>query len=300
MNKKVAVLIGGVSNEREISLDSGNSCLNALKQYGYDAHKIDITTTDFDTIKQQLNGFDVAFNALHGLFGEDGGIQKILNKLNIPYTHSGYETSKLAMNKPKTIELYKLNNIPVAENIIFKPQDFDYDKIPFGKPFVIKPACEGSSVGLYIVFEYSSLPDLSDWSFGDIMVEKYISGLELTVAIINDKALNITELKPQSGVYDYQAKYTDGETEHICPANIDKNVANELMKIAEKCHKILNCRGVSRTDFRYDQKNNIIATLETNTQPGMTELSLVPEQAKSIGLNMPNLVNILIEQAQTD
>jgi D-alanine-D-alanine ligase len=300
MNKKIAVLMGGISNEREISLNSGNSCLNALKQFGYDAHKVDITSSDFDTIKKQLDGFDLVFNALHGLFGEDGGIQKILNKLNIPYTHSGYETSKLAMNKPKTIELYKKNNIPVAENIIFKPQDFNYDKIPFGKPFVIKPACEGSSVGLHIVFENSPLPDLSKWDFGDIMVEKYISGLELTVAVINGKALNVTELEPKSGVYDYEAKYTDGKTEHICPADIDKNVADELMKIAQKCHKILNCRGVSRTDFRYDNKNKIIATLETNTQPGMTELSLVPEQAKSIGINMPDLVNILVEQAQTD
>ena len=128
MNKKIAVLMGGISNEREISLNSGNSCLNALKQFGYDAHKVDITSSDFDTIKKQLDGFDLVFNALHGLFGEDGGIQKILNKLNIPYTHSGYETSKLAMNKPKTIELYKKNNIPVAENIIFKSQDFNYNK----------------------------------------------------------------------------------------------------------------------------------------------------------------------------
>ncbi|MGB1360598.1 MAG: D-alanine--D-alanine ligase [Alphaproteobacteria bacterium] len=300
MNKKVAVLMGGISNEREVSLNSGKACLNALIEYGYDATAVDITTDDFDTIKSQLNGYDVAFNALHGIFGEDGGIQSILNKLNIPYTHSGYETSKLAMDKPATIELYKKNDIPVADNIILSPAEFSYDKIPFDKPYVIKPAREGSSVGLYIIFDDTDLPDLSNWDFGDIMVEKYVAGLELTVSVIDDKALNVTELKPLSGIYDYDSKYVDGKTEHICPAQIDESLKQQLFDIAIKCHKSLKCRGISRTDFRFDPENNILATLETNTQPGMTDLSLVPEQAKSIGIDLPNLVNILIENAKID
>ena len=300
MNKKVAVLMGGISAEREVSLNSGKACTKALQDYGYQTTPIDITTDDFDTIKAQLSGFDVAFNALHGVFGEDGGIQKILNELNLPYTHSGYDTSRIAMDKPKTIEVYKQHNIPVADNIIFSPNDFDWDKIPFEKPYVIKPACEGSSVGLYIIFENTPLPDLSNWNFGDIMVERYVDGLELTVAVIGDTALNVTELKPTSGVYDYEAKYTTGKTEHICPAEIDDSLREKLMDLSIKCHNVLKCRGVSRTDFRYDSKKDILATLETNTQPGMTDLSLVPEQAKSKGIDLPNLVHMLVESARND
>ena len=299
--KTVAVLMGGVSSERPVSLDTGKSCSTALRQAGYSVTDIDITTTDIDVITKQLSPKpDYVYNALHGTFGEDGQIQDILNTLNIPYTHSGAESSRICMDKPKTIAYYKKNGIDVVEHVRLNVETISENNIPIPRPIVIKPACDGSSVGLYILHEGDPLPDFSDWKYGDIMVEKFVRGVEYTCVVLDGKALTVTEIHPKSGTNDFEAKYTNGASRHVCPADIDEDLMAKIMKHSETAHRILGCRGISRTDFMYDPETDTLATLETNTQPGMTQTSLVPEQAITMGISLPQLVTKIIELAKVD
>ena len=299
--KKVAVLMGGVSSERSVSLITGESCSKALRQAGYSVTEVDITTTDIDVIAKQLSPKpDYVFNALHGTFGEDGQIQDILNTLNIPYTHSGAESSRICMDKPTTIAHYRNNGIDTVDHVRLNAQNISESNIPLPRPIVIKPACNGSSVGLYILHEGDQLPDFSDWKYGDIMVEKFVRGLEYTCAVLDGKALTVTEIHPKNGTYDFEAKYANGGSIHVCPADIDENLMAKIMQHSETAHRILGCRGISRTDFMYDPETDTLATLETNTQPGMTETSLVPEQAIAVGISLPQLVTKIIELAKVD
>ena len=298
----IAVLMGGISAERQVSLMSGTAVADCLQQAGYTVLPIVIDTDNATVIKGQLTPApDVVFNALHGTFGEDGGIQYILNDLQIPYTHSGYRASKIAIDKPHTIARYRYAGMPVAPSVCTHVEDFCTQLLPFAMPYVIKPAKQGSSVGLYMVHKAADIPDFTDWQYGNIMVEKFVPGLELTVSVIDDQPIGITELLPRSGVYDYQAKYTDGKTVHICNhVSIDNKTVEKLKSYAVTAHKILGCRGVSRTDFRYDTRTGQIATLETNTHPGMTKLSLLPEQAAARGMSLLAVVLKLLQMAETD
>lgn len=302
--KKVAVLMGGMSSEREVSLSSGKNVVEALKKSGYDAFGIELNE-DIEHFVTTLNKnkTDVVFNALHGKYGEDGCIQGLLDLMKIPYTHSGRLASALAMNKVIAKQVYRSANIPVAnEKIVSKKEILDDNVLP--KPYVLKPISDGSSVGVYIIksdinkkpFENEKYPYNDDEK---ILAEEYIPGREMTVAVLNGKALGVLEIVPNLKFYDYTAKYTTGGAEHICPAKIEKKDYDQMMKYAEDAHNALGCKGVSRSDFRYDDtsKNHRIIILETNTQPGMTSLSLVPDIARYAGYSYEELVSILVEQA---
>ena len=301
MSKHVAVLMGGWSAERDVSLDSGRACADALKEAGYTISEIDVTRN----LRALLDGLepapDAVFNALHGRFGEDGTIQAILNVLGIPYTHSGLLASALAMDKPLAISLFAAHGIRCPEGRAMDASDVMQDH-PLPRPYVLKPAREGSSVGVIIVKEGDNGPSLEDWSFGEILVEPYVAGRELTVAVMGEQALGITELRPLQGFYDYEAKYTDGRTEHLCPAPVPDDVGTLAREWAVLAHRALGCRGVSRADFRWDETagSNGLYLLEVNTQPGMTALSLVPEQAANTGMSFPELVTWMVENAACD
>lgn len=300
MTKHVAVLLGGWSVEREVSLVSGAAVADALRAEGYPVTEIDVTpdiARDLNKIKP-----DVAFNALHGRWGEDGCIQGILEVLKIPYTHSGVMASAMAMDKILAKKLFRSAGIPCAEDHIVSAEElFAADPLP--RPFVVKPSNEGSSVGVVIVREGDILnPDTQGpWQECDsLMVESYLPGRELTVSVMDGKALCVTELKPKAGFYDYEAKYQDGMTDHLIPAKLSEPMTRRILDLSEKAHNILGCRGVSRCDFRLDDSaagDNIPTILEINTQPGMTALSLVPEQAKHQGMNFGELVRWMVEDA---
>jgi D-alanine-D-alanine ligase len=303
-NLHVVVLMGGWSSEREVSLTSGRGVATALRERGF----ANVTELDMDrNVAQVLAGLkpDVVFNALHGTPGEDGTVQGMLELMKVPYTHSGLETSVIAIDK----ELTKMVLVPCgirmpAGKIV--PSESIYREDPLERPYVLKPVNEGSSVGVAIVTSagnYGSpigreVP--GPWQeFEELLAEPFIKGRELTVAVLNDEALAVTELKPKAGFYDYAAKYTDGLTEHVCPAEVPENVARAMMDMAADAHRLLGCRGASRSDFRWDEEQGEsgIFLLEVNTQPGMTPLSLVPEQAKVRGISYGELVERLIEDA---
>jgi len=305
MTKHVAVLMGGWSAEREVSLVSGQACADALASEGYDVSIID-PPRDLHAIADALcpqNGGkapDVVFNALHGRYGEDGTIQAVLDIARIPYTHSGLLASAIAMSKPIALGMFRSAGIPVPNGMVIPPEELGKGD-PMSRPYVVKPAREGSSVGVYIVQEGDNGPDFSDWTFGDALVEEYIPGRELTVAVRDDEALGVTELRPLSGFYDYTNKYTDGCTEHLCPAPISEIIAKQCQEYAIEAHKLLGCDGISRSDFRFDDINHDpgrIVLLEVNTQPGMTPLSLVPEQAAKLGMPFGKLVSWMVENAR--
>lgn len=302
-SKHVAVLKGGWSSERDVSLVSGMMCASALEDAGYRVSQIDVK----QDLKALLNALeprpDVVFNALHGRVGEDGTIQAVLNILEIPYTHSGLLASALAMNKPMAKELFTAAGIPCPEGQIIDVGDIKKGAA-ITPPYVIKPLNEGSSVGVHIVrAEDNSLP-VEDWRFGDkVLLERYIPGRELTVAVVNGSPLGVTELRPRGGFYDYKAKYSEGETEHLCPAQIPADTEAEAKDYAARAHTLLGCRGVTRADFRYDDteaKHGSLYLLEINTQPGMTPLSLVPEQAALLGQSFSELVTVMVEAATCD
>ena len=305
--KKVAVLYGGPSAEREVSLVSGAAVARAAAELGHDVKMIDPSRVDevgLVLFKKQLADFapDVCFNALHGRFGEDGGVQEILEQLKIPYTHSGPAASRLAMNKVTTLDIFAKHGLPIARHEVYSEEAIQKKSTPaIPRPLVIKPVTEGSSVGLYIVKAGEDFPDLSQWRFGEALVEEYISGLELTTAVLEidgtAQALAVTELQPTRGVYDYKAKYQMGETIHVCPALIDKNIYQQCLEFALRAHHAVGARGVSRTDFRYDPAQQRLALLEINTQPGMTNLSLVPEQAKYKDISFTTLVEYILATA---
>ena len=302
-DKHIVVLKGGWSAERKVSLDSGKACANALKTIGYRVTEIDIKRD----LTQLLNALkpkpDIVFNALHGRYGEDGSISAILNILEIPYTHSGLLPSALAMDKFQAKRLLLTAGIPFPAGTITDRETLAY-RLPIDPPIVVKPINEGSSVGVQIIRENASFVDFDQWQEGQkLLVEEFIPGRELTVAVMGDKALGVTELQPKSDFYDFEAKYTDGKTVHKCPALIDDNVSAEAMKYAELAHKTLGCRGISRSDFRYNDtagEPGKLFMLEVNTQPGMTSLSLVPEQAAMAGITFAGLVEWMVKEARFD
>ncbi len=299
MTKRVAVLMGGWSAERDVSLVSGTECADALERAGYDVTRID-PPRDLAAFADALSPApDVVFNALHGRWGEDGTIQGLLDIMAIPYTHSGQLASAIAMDKPMALSLCRSVGVPCAEGQEIGIEDLAKGD-PMPRPYVLKPAREGSSVGVYVVLEGSNGPDVSGWTFGGALVEEYIPGREITVSVMAGKAMSVTELRPKEGFYDYEAKYTDGKTEHLIPAPLPKDIFDQAMDYAERAHKVLGCRGVSRCDFRYDDDTNRLVFLELNTQPGMTSLSLVPEQALQIGMNFEQLVSWMVENAACD
>ena len=300
MSQHVAVLMGGWSAEREVSLVSGAAVARGLQQSGYQVTSIDVQKDMGSLLTHLYPRPDAAFNALHGRFGEDGCVQGLLNILEIPYTHSGLLASALAMDKPMAKRFFADAGLPVAEHKVVH-RDAVLAGDVMARPYVIKPLNEGSSVGVYIVEEGDAgLPfDDEAWPFGAmVMVERFIPGREVTVAVMGDKALAVTEITTGRDFYDYKAKYDIGGSKHVLPAELDDAAYQEAMTIAVQAHRCLGCRGVSRADMRYDGKDFYL--LEINTQPGMTETSLVPEQAAHSGVSFNDLVSWMVENAEYD
>jgi D-alanine-D-alanine ligase len=299
MSKHVAVLMGGWSSEREVSLVSGVAVAKALADGGYHAHAIDVARDPADLLKRLAPRPDVIFNALHGRWGEDGTIQGLLDILAIPYTHSGLLASALAMHKPKAKLIFEHSGIPVAEHVIVGREAFSAGD-PLPRPYVLKPLNEGSSVGVRIVRNGDNLSPLNaEWSFGEtVMVERFIPGREFTVAVMGERALAVTEITTERGFYDYDAKYAPGGSRHVIPAQVEPAIYDEAMELALRAHRALGCRGVSRADLRYDGRH--LYMLEVNTQPGMTPTSLVPEQAAYVGIGFSDLVAWMVENAECD
>lgn len=303
MSKRVAVLKGGWSSERDVSLTSGTECAAALRKAGYTVTEIDLRRDLGGLLAALEPAPAVVFNALHGRYGEDGHIQAILNILEIPYTHSGMLASAIAMDKVRSKEVFKAAGLQCPDGHLVRVSDLPKGVL-FDPPYVVKPNNEGSSVGVRIVMPGDNQPHEQAWPYGETaLVEPYIPGRELTVAVLGDRALGVTELRPHHGFYDYEAKYTEGKTVHLCPAPIPDSVAQQAMESAVMAHRALGCRGVTRSDFRYDDTQRSpgeLFLLEINTQPGMTPLSLVPEQAAHVGLPFEDLVSWLVENASCD
>ena len=305
MSTSVAVLMGGWSSEREVSLVSGGAIVDALDAPEFDVRAIDVQRDVAQLATQLTPAPDVVLNALHGRYGEDGCIQGVLECLDLRYTHSGVMASALAMDKPMAKRLFEAAGIPCPPHEIATRDDFKNGAV-MDIPFVIKPMNEGSSVGVTIVLDQADIPapDSNAWTFGDsVMVEKYIPGRELTVAVMGDRALGVTEIRPRDGFYDYTAKYTEGKADHLIPAPVDDTIYAMAMEYAVRAHDALGCRGVSRADFRYDDARGEpgdLFLLEINTQPGMTPLSLVPEQAAHAGISFSDLVRWMVENASCD
>ncbi len=300
MTKQVAVFMGGWSAEREVSLVSGAACAEALKRAGYSVAAVDVQRDVGSLLGRLYPKPDVVFNALHGRFGEDGCIQGLLDILDIPYTHSGLTASAVAMDKPLAKRLFKDAGIPVAEDLIATRDEVLAGDV-MKPPYVVKPSNEGSSVGIHIVREgENELPFAHDsWPYGEeVMVERFIPGRELTVAVMGDKPLAVTEIVTEHDFYDFDAKYAEGGSQHTIPADIDQSVYDEALRLAQLAHDTLGCRGVSRADFRYD--GDALYILEVNTQPGMTPTSLVPEQAQYAGISFEELVSWMVENAECD
>jgi len=299
--RRVAVLLGGRSAEREVSLVSGKACANGLRQEGFDVVEIDAA----ENLARQLEDAkpDAAFNALHGRWGEDGCVQGLLELMRIPYTHSGVLASAIAMHKEKAKAAFRAAGVPVVDSIVMNRMDIKTH--PMKPPYVVKPVSEGSSVGVFIIRPGDDRPpeelQRPDWKLADeVMVEEYVPGRELTSAVMDGKSLAVTEIVPKTQFYDYDAKYAPGGSEHVIPANLPAAITAEVMRLAELAHAALGCRGVSRTDFRYDEATGRIIALEVNTQPGMTPTSLVPEQAAFKGMSFPQLVRRILEDASCD
>lgn len=302
MTTHVAVLMGGWSSERPVSLSSGNACADALEVAGYRVTRVDVQRNVADVLAKL--GPDVAFNALHGPFGEDGCVQGILEVLNIPYTHSGVLASALAMNKPRAKDVMRAAGIPVAESVLVNRFEAA-ERHVIEPPYVIKPPAEGSSFGVLIVKEDQRHPPQElfsdEWHYGDtVMIERYIGGRELTCAVRGDDPLDVIDIVTQERFYDYDAKYRPGGSKHVLPAQISPIIYQNVRMLTLRAHKALGCRGVSRADFRYDDRlegTDGLICLEVNTQPGMTATSLVPEMAAYAGMDFPALVRWIVEDA---
>ncbi len=299
----VAVLMGGWANERPVSLMSGEGVAKALEERGHTVTRIDMDRQVAARIAEAAP--DVVFNALHGVPGEDGTVQGMLDLMGIPYTHSGLATSVIAIDKELTKQALVPHGILMPGGRIVKSKDL-YEGDPLPRPYVLKPVNEGSSVGVAIVTDESNCgnPIRKDapgpWQqFSSLLAEPYVKGRELTTAVVKGEALAVTELVPKSGFYDFDAKYTDGMTEHICPADVPVEIAELCKAYALKAHRLLGCRGTSRSDFRWDDELGQagLFLLETNTQPGMTPLSLVPEQARYCGMDYGDLVEAIVADA---
>ena len=304
---RIAVLMGGWSAERPVSLASGVPIAAALREKGFEVTEIDAPKDPAALIAALTPKPDAVFNALHGTGGEDGRVQAILDLLEIPYTHSGVLASALAMNKPAAKRVFAAEGLRVPGGAVYsKTEVLAGDVMP--RPYVVKPPAEGSSFGVQIVRAGDNGPAVADWGFGEeVLVEPYIAGRELTVAVMDDPktgepyALGAIEIVHAHGFFDYEAKYKGGEAEHIMPPDVPADVLTELYDMGVRAHKALGCRGVSRSDFRYDDTQGAPGTvwlLETNTQPGMTPTSLVPDAARSRGISFADLVVSLVEQAR--
>ena len=305
---RVAVLYGGISAEREVSLASGTQCIAGLREAGFEVIPIEVGA-DLAAVIAALQEAkpDVVFNTLHGRFGEDGCIQGVLDWLQLPYTGSGVRASAVAMDKPAAKALLAAADIPLARHVLVTPEELEAAD-PMPRPFVVKPPNEGSSVGVTILREGDNNPHgrraaiAREWRHGPrIMVEPYIPGRELTVAVLGDRALAVTEITTDLQFYDYDAKYAAGGSRHAIPAPIHPEAAKRAMEVAVAAHRALGCRGVSRADFRYDDtagEPGRLYLLEVNTQPGMTATSLVPEQAAHVGIPFPALCAWMVEQAR--
>tara|TARA_Y100001970_G_scaffold187056_1_gene227567 strand:+ start:8065 stop:8994 length:930 start_codon:yes stop_codon:yes gene_type:complete len=305
--KKVLVILGGTSREREVSLESGRSCISALKKIGHDIIKFDPKFLSLDKIKN--NNPDVIFNALHGKGGEDGKVQSFFEYFRIPYTHSGVLSSMVAMNKHLSKQLFIKNKVRTPNYFFLNQKDFSNinlqkkirkNKLTF--PIVIKPNDEGSSIGVKICKNFIFLKrefEKAKKNYNNLIFETYIPGQEIQVAVIGGKSIGAIELKPKRKFYDYKAKYKkSAKTLHIMPAPISKKKYREVLKISQKAHKILGCRGITRCDFRF--YNNKFFLLEVNTQPGMTSLSLVPEIANYSGISFAQLVKWMVTDSGID
>ena len=300
MSAHVAILMGGWSAEREVSLVTGAAISAALKVRGYRVTEVD-ADRNLAAVLTDVKP-DVVFNALHGRWGEDGCVQGLLEILGLPYTHSGVRASALAMDKPVAKRIFKEAGLRVADDaVVASAQLFDAEPLP--RPFVVKPSNEGSSVGVAIIKEGDNFaPDQpGPWqTFDEVMVETYVPGREVTSAVMGDRVLGVLELQPTRGFYDYEAKYTEGVTDHVMPAPIHADAYEEARESALAAHRALGCRGVTRADFRYDDRDGEpgrLYLLETNTQPGMTPLSLVPEIAAHEGISFEDLAVWMVEDA---
>jgi len=306
VTKHIAVLMGGLSAEREISLRSGEACAKALEGEGFRVTRVDVGL-DVAEVLGRLKP-DVAFNALHGRFGEDGVIQGLLELLRIPYTHSGVLASAAAMHKEVAKTIMAAAGVPVPKGrVVTRREAAAAHVLP--RPYVLKPVSEGSSFGVFIVREDQEHPpqelNRSDWSHGEaLLAEQFIAGRELTCAVMGDKFLDVIEIVAASGGwYDYEAKYAKGGSKHILPANLKPNIYQKVQELALEAHRALGCRGVSRADFRYDDRpdgTGDLVVLEVNTQPGMTETSLTPEMAAHAGFSFGGLVRWMVEDASYD
>jgi D-alanine-D-alanine ligase len=300
MTNHVVVLMGGWSAEREVSLVSGAAVSESLIESGKRVTSIDLKRDVGSLLTRLYPRPDALFNALHGRFGEDGSVQGILDILEIPYTHSGLLASALAMDKPMAKRLFAEVGIPVAKHKIVNREEALTGKV-LVPPFVIKPLNEGSSVGVIIIRNNKDLNSITgdNWPYGtQVMVEQYIPGKELCVAVLGGRALAVTEIETEHDFYDYDAKYVDGGSRHIIPARIDEGVSQKIMEYAQRAHETLGCRGVSRADFRLDGDKAYL--LEINTQPGMTPTSLVPEQAAYAGITFKELIKWMVDNAEYD
>ena len=299
VGKHVAVLMGGLSPEREVSLVSGRECADALERLGAKVSRVD-AGRDLAQVLAKLKP-DVCFNALHGEWGEDGCVQGVLETLAVRYTHSGVLASALAMDKAKSKAVLAAAGVTVPGGGLYNRLDAARDHVMV-PPYVVKPNAHGSSVGVFLVFEGANTPpqELSSptWDWGEeVMIEPYIAGKELAVAVMDGRALTVTEIVPRTGFYDYDAKYADGGSEHVVPAPMPPAAFDRALRMAQTAHAALGCQGVTRSDFRYDDINDLLVLLEVNTQPGMTPTSLVPEQAAHTGVSFDQLVAWITEDA---
>ncbi len=294
--QRVAVLMGGLSKEREVSLSSGRECAAALRGEGYEVIEVD-AGRDLAVRLAELEP-DIVFNALHGRWGEDGCVQGILEWLGIPYTHSGVLASALAMDKEKTKAAYRSAGLPVVDSLLAPAEEVRRRHV-MEPPYVVKPNNEGSSVGIYIVKEKANTPpQIGEDMPETVMVETYAPGRELTTAVMGERPLTVTDIITE-GWYDYHAKYAAGGSRHVVPADIPADVFGACLDFALRAHKVLGCRGLSRTDFRWDETRGLdgLILLETNTQPGMTPTSLAPEQAAKLGIGFGELCRWMVEDA---
>ncbi|WP_029086937.1 D-alanine--D-alanine ligase [Brevundimonas aveniformis] len=299
----VAVLMGGLSSEREVSLVSGRECAKALRAAGFRVTEVD-AGRDLAAVLTELKP-DVAFNALHGVWGEDGCVQGVLETLGLPYTHSGVLASALAMDKDKSKAVLKAAGVAVPGGGLFDRHEVARRHV-IDPPYVVKPNAEGSSVGVYLIREgsndFATEVGAPDWTYGDeVMVEPYVAGQELCVTVLGEatgpRALTVTDITPTKGFYDYEAKYAPGGSTHKLPAELPPAIFERCLREAEAAHRAMGCRGVSRSDFRYDATRDVLVLLEVNTQPGMTPTSLAPEQAAHMGMPFQDLVRWMVEDA---
>ncbi len=305
MSRRVTVLMGGASAERAVSLNSGAAAARALERAGYAVTVLDIGRDPAQLARRIGESKpDVVFNALHGRFGEDGCVQGLLNMMGLPYTHSGLLASAAAMDKAFSRRIFAASDIPVAAGKVVRKGEIEGDPLP--RPYVVKPLNEGSSVGVHIVRAGDDRSPLTDWPFdGDrVLVEEFVPGREITVAVLGGRALGALEITSDRGFYDYEAKYAPGGSRHLMPAPLAKADYDEACRLAEEAHRVLGCRGVTRTDLRYDDtvpgRPPRLLVLEINTQPGMTDTSLVPEIAAHAGMDFPALVHWMVENAACD